>query len=262
MNSKVKELGRLKILLVEDNPMNIKLVSILLFQHDLKLQLAQNGDEAIEKIKENYFDIILMDIEMPVMNGYQATTIIRERLKSNVPIIAMTAHNRNGEREKCLELGMNAYLTKPIDEELLFSIMHNLVFGNTISESKNGIAGYESSINDKVCDLNYLLTAVRGNKKVVHDIINIFLEETPRELAELQAAIGRSDHKIIRDIAHKLKSSFSLIGITVLQPIFEEMELLSSTASPIKKIEQLNRRVMIVFEQAKAEMEFETRTLL
>ncbi|MEO7306166.1 MAG: response regulator [Ferruginibacter sp.] len=257
-----EKLSRLNILLVEDNPLNIKLISILLSQHSLKLQLAQHGEEAVEKIKENYFDIVLMDIEMPVMNGYEATTVIRQQLKSNVPIIAMTAHNRNGEREKCLQLGMNAYISKPIEEELLFSIMQDLIFGHTISEIKNGIASSAISITDKVCDLGYLLTAVRGNKKVVHEIIDIFLKETPGELANLEAAIGKADHQLISNIAHKLRSSFSLLGITVLTPIFEAMEHLSNTASPIEKIKQLTRRVIIVFEQAKAEMEFETVTLL
>ncbi|MEO6540693.1 MAG: response regulator [Ferruginibacter sp.] len=252
---KTKEPGQLKVLLAEDNPMDVKLVSILLFQQDLKLQLAQNGREAIEKIKENYFDIVLMDIEMPVMNGYEATSVIRDQLKSNVPIIAMTANSRNSEKEKCLKLGMNNYITKPIDEPVLFSMMYELIFGHINSKNEEPAERSERPIPGKVYDLDYLLTAVRGNKKVVHDIINIFLEETPGELVELQAAIEKADPQVTRGITHKLRSSFSLLGIHILIPILEEMELLSNYATPFGKMEQLIRSVNIIFDKVKTEME-------
>ena len=82
-------------------------MSILFSQHGMKLQMAENGIEGVEKVKAGHFDIVLMDMEMPLMNGYQATTIIRQELKNTIPIIAMTAHSQAGEREKCLLFGMN-----------------------------------------------------------------------------------------------------------------------------------------------------------
>jgi len=140
-NYNMEELSKLNILLVEDNPMNIKLILSLFSEYNLKLQVAENGSVALGKIKENNgstsnlagrqvintcFDIILMDMEMPVLNGYETTTIIRNELKNNIPIIAMTAHAMEGERERCLSLGMNDYISKPINSNLLFEKMYNL----------------------------------------------------------------------------------------------------------------------------------------
>jgi len=130
----MKNLSKLKILLVEDNQLNIKLILSLFAENNLKVQIAENGSMCIDKLKENNgssflkagFDIILMDMEMPVMNGYETATIIRNELKNNIPIIAMTAHAMAGERERCLSLGMNDYISKPINANLLFEKMYDL----------------------------------------------------------------------------------------------------------------------------------------
>ena len=134
----MESLIKLKILLVEDNQLNVKLLLSLFSENSLKLQVAENGSVGIEKLRENNgstplttcFDIILMDMEMPVMNGYEAATIIRNELKNNIPIIAMTAHAMAGEREKCLSLGMNDYISKPINANLLFEKMYDLTLNS------------------------------------------------------------------------------------------------------------------------------------
>ncbi|MBI5539434.1 MAG: response regulator [Bacteroidia bacterium] len=122
----MEELCKLNILLVEDSHLNVVLILSLFAEYNLKLQIAENGLVGIEKIKENNYDIILMDMEMPIMNGYEAATIIRNELKNNIPIIAMTAHAMAGEKERCLSLGMNDYLSKPIDANLLFEKIYDL----------------------------------------------------------------------------------------------------------------------------------------
>lgn len=122
----MQELSSLNILLVEDNRLNVVLILSLFSEYKLKLQVAENGSVALEKMKENKFDIILMDMEMPVMNGYETATIIRKELKNTIPIIAMTAHAMSGERERCLSLGMNDYISKPINADLLFEKIYDL----------------------------------------------------------------------------------------------------------------------------------------
>jgi len=124
----MEELGKLNILLVEDNKLNVLLILSLFSENNLKLKTVENGSEAIEKLKEGPFDIILMDMEMPVMNGYEATSMIRNEMKNNIPIIAMTAHAMAGEKEKCLSLGMNDYISKPINASLLFEKIYDLTF--------------------------------------------------------------------------------------------------------------------------------------
>ena len=134
----MKELGKLNILLVEDNHLNVMLIKSLFSENNLKLQTAENGKVCIELFKENNastelakpFDIILMDMEMPEMNGYEAVNIIRNKLKNNIPIIAMTANAMAGEREKCLDLGMNDYISKPIDSTLLFEKINDLTLNS------------------------------------------------------------------------------------------------------------------------------------
>jgi signal transduction histidine kinase/CheY-like chemotaxis protein len=122
----MEALSDLKILLVEDNQLNVKLILSLFSEYNLNLQVAENGSVGIEKLKEHDFDIILMDMEMPVMNGYEAATIIRNDLKYRIPIIAMTAHAMAGEKERCLSLGMNDYISKPINANLLFEKIYDL----------------------------------------------------------------------------------------------------------------------------------------
>lgn len=134
----MEELSKLNILLVEDNQLNVTLILSLFSEYNLKLQVAENGSVGIEKLKENNgltpltkcFDIVLMDMEMPVMNGYEAATIIRNELKNDIPIIAMTAHAMAGERERCLSLGMNDYISKPINANLLFEKMYDLTLNS------------------------------------------------------------------------------------------------------------------------------------
>jgi CheY-like chemotaxis protein len=111
------------ILVVEDNEINQRLIRHLFKNWGLKFDLAGNGREAIEKLGLKKYDLILMDIQMPEMDGYTATRVIRDKLKLNTPIIAMTAHALAGERGKCLSHGMNEYISKPIREEQL----HNLI---------------------------------------------------------------------------------------------------------------------------------------
>ncbi|UTA69136.1 PAS domain S-box protein [Emticicia sp. 21SJ11W-3] len=110
----------IKVLLVEDNVLNQKLALRVLEKFGFEAELAQNGKIAIEKVKTHKFDIILMDLQMPEMDGYQATVAIREELKDETPIIAMTAHSLVGEKEKCLKIGMNEYITKPFNQRELF----------------------------------------------------------------------------------------------------------------------------------------------
>ncbi|HBX49607.1 MAG TPA: hypothetical protein DEH02_00900 [Bacteroidales bacterium] len=122
----MNELSKLNILMAEDNQLNVKLILCLFSENNLKVKVAENGIVAIEMLKENDFDIVLMDMEMPVMNGYETATFIRKELKCEIPIIAMTAHAMAGERDKCLSLGMNDYISKPINSILLFEKIYDL----------------------------------------------------------------------------------------------------------------------------------------
>ncbi|MBK6998349.1 MAG: response regulator [Lewinellaceae bacterium] len=111
----------MKVLVVEDVLLNQLLIKIILAEFGFETAVANNGKIAIEMLQKNNYDIILMDLQMPEMNGFEATAYIRKEIKSNIPIIALTADVTTMDLEKCLEIGMNDYISKPIDEKLLYS---------------------------------------------------------------------------------------------------------------------------------------------
>ena len=111
------------VLVVDDNIMNIMIANIILKKYDVVVSEASNGEEAVNYLKNNECDLVLMDLQMPVLNGYEASEIIRQELGLNLPIIALTASNRKEEREKCFEVGMNDYLPKPFSEEQLIQVI-------------------------------------------------------------------------------------------------------------------------------------------
>jgi CheY-like chemotaxis protein len=116
-----------RILVVEDNPLNQKVVGMMIRNWGMLFDLCGNGRQAIEKIRETKYDLVLMDLQMPEMNGYEATSVIREKLGNNVPVVALTAHESDEEREKCTASGMNAYVTKPINEKILSGVVSGLL---------------------------------------------------------------------------------------------------------------------------------------
>ncbi|TBR19710.1 MAG: PAS domain-containing hybrid sensor histidine kinase/response regulator [Chitinophagaceae bacterium] len=131
----VQKLKKLEVLLAEDNLMNAKFLSNVFGMYKMKLDVAENGKEALEKMKKKKYDLILMDIQMPELNGFETTEIIRHEWKSNIPIIAITAHALAGEKNKCLQSGMNEYLTKPIAPQLLFQEINKVVFTNQTNKN-------------------------------------------------------------------------------------------------------------------------------
>jgi len=254
----MEELSKLNILLVEDNHLNELLISSLFSDNNLNLQIAENGRVCIEKLKENNgstllsknFDIILMDMEMPVMNGYEATAIIRNELKNNIPIIAMTAHAMAGEREKCLSLGMNDYISKPINANLLFEKIHNLTLSAKI------INNPEES-NDKVCNFGYLSETMNGEKHFIKEIIDVFLKQVHEELETINNAITKTDYATIKSCAHIMRSTVSIMGISILTPVLKEMEYLGETSTGFDRIKELNKKLNLICQQAIQEIEIE-----
>lgn len=237
----VAALKRISILVVEDNPINVKFILSVFAEYDIKPDLANNGKEAVEKVRDKKYEIVLMDIEMPEMNGYEATEVIRNELKSNVPIIAMTAHAMAGEKEKCIRLGMNDYISKPIDTDSLFE----KIYMATIAKEA------------KITNLTFLIRSMRGKKEAIHETINIFLSQIPEELSDINESISKGDYMSVKRSAHRAKSTVSLMGITAMEKILEEMELLAATEKGIEKIVTLGHSLNLLSKQAIEEIQIE-----
>ncbi|MHA3787995.1 ATP-binding protein [Flavobacterium hauense] len=200
----LKPLKKLSVLLFEDNILNQKLAKSVIDEFGFDLDIANNGEEGIEMFHKKTYDLILMDLQMPIKDGYQTTEYLRCELKSDIPIIAMTAHSLVGEQQKCYDIGMNGYVPKPFKQaELLNEI--NRVMNKKPSETFKGI------------DLSYLVEMSCGDQNFINDMIGLFINKVPKETELLEKAIDDKDYETVKKISHNMKSSL---------PIFKLDELL------------------------------------
>jgi PAS domain S-box-containing protein len=192
------------ILLAEDNPPTQKLMLRLLEKRGYKVVLANNGREAVGQFEAQPFDLILMDAQMPGMDGFQATAAIREKERSrggHIPIIALTAHAMQGDKEHCLASGMDGYASKPVNPGELFFAMDNLLSGKSQARRQEPERGGA----DPVLDKEELLKRVEGDEALLQELAGEFLEDCPQLLAEVQQAVASGDAANLERAAHKLK---------------------------------------------------------
>jgi CheY-like chemotaxis protein len=225
------EIVKMKILLVEDNILNIKLIEHVFSEYGMNADIALNGKIAIDLLQQQDYDLILMDIEMPDMNGYETTKYIREELESNVPIIALTAHALPGEREKCLELGMNDYLSKPINTNKLFE---------SIYETLRVSIAAQTQVSEQIINLQNLKDTMHGKKAAIKEMLGYLLEQVPIYLSDLNGAIERTAYADIAKLAHKIKSAVLIMGAKHLEPLLNEIEQKAKNNIDIDNIISLN----------------------
>jgi len=201
------------ILVAEDNEINQSLIKHLFNIWQLDFDMVNNGREAIDKLMIKKYDLILMDIQMPVMDGYSAALEIRDRLKLTTPIIAMTAHAFAGEREKCLSYGMNEYISKPIKEEQLHKLITIFTKLNTPVTSNNEIKTNLPSGEYKYINLKYMREVSGGTPEYEKTVTEQFIEAIPGDLLMLQKAWEENNIPQVRQIAHNLKTTISVMGL-------------------------------------------------
>jgi signal transduction histidine kinase/CheY-like chemotaxis protein/HPt (histidine-containing phosphotransfer) domain-containing protein len=220
-----------EILLAEDNEINQLFVKTIL-QSKFNITIAPNGRVVMELLKHNYFDLILMDLHMPDMDGYEATTEIRKLKdvnKRDIPIIALTAAAIKGEREKCLEHGMNNYISKPFEpEDLLTLIVEHLEHKITIKHKKPTVQKLRKERPKfKYIDLTYLDSIGDEDSKFQNDLIRIFKDQIPILIQQMSENLKAKNYDELGAIAHKAKSSVAMLGIRALR---DDMELLENSA--------------------------------
>jgi CheY-like chemotaxis protein len=217
----------LHILVVEDNVMNQKLLGHLLTSWNLPFDMVNNGIEAIESLKAGKYDLVLMDIQMPGMDGYTAARDIRQKLNLAIPIIAMTAHAFAGEREKCLSYGMNDYIAKPINEEELGRLVR-AYSGIAVAEQdfKKQMVN-EPAATYQFINLQYMRDISDGNEKFERSVTEQFIEAIPLDIDALESACAMRDLSAIRQIAHNMKTDISIMGLSEkLSSHLDELESL------------------------------------
>jgi CheY-like chemotaxis protein len=210
------QFGPMKILLAEDNLVNQKLAIGLLEKHGHEIHIANNGREAIEAWESQPFDLVLMDVQMPVVDGFEATRTIRERERTtgtHTPIIAMTARAMRGDRERCLEAGMDEYVSKPIRIRQLWERCAE-VFGE--SSPTNEATSATATTSEGLVDWDEASKTVDGDQDLLAVIVDAFLEELDEHVTSMQSAVEQENAKALNGAAHKLKGGLRALGVTSL----------------------------------------------
>jgi PAS domain S-box-containing protein len=222
----------LHILLAEDNPINQKVAQRVLEKWGHTVRTASDGREALNLLESQLFDVVLMDVEMPELDGLQATAALREREQGtgrHVPIVAMTAHAMKGDRERCLAAGMDGYVSKPFRADDLHDILENVV----TQDSPDAAAPHApqprpaASAFDRDRALHYF----SGSEELLCEIAGVFIEHTPQLLAEIDASITARDAKKMERAAHTLRGSVSIFGADAATAAALQLEELGRAGS-------------------------------
>jgi protein-histidine pros-kinase len=230
----------LEVLVVEDNPVNQTVAQRMLEHAGHSVTLANNGEEALEAIDARHFDVVLMDVQMPVMGGIEATQAIRARearrswvLEGDwkpVPIVAMTAHAMEGDRRRCLEAGMDDYVAKPIHPEALFAAIGRAI-GPAGGEEGGGdmtLLDLDDADRRDIACLDDARAMFDGDDSVVAQLVEVFLGEYPRTVRELQQAAASMDYARLRALGHEVKGS---VGVFSAQRAVEAARRLEEMAA-------------------------------
>jgi two-component system, sensor histidine kinase and response regulator len=218
----------LRVLLVEDNAVNQTVATGLLRKMGHSVVTADDGREALDILAEGVFDLVLMDVQMPVMDGLSATRRIREdekRTQSRIPIIALTAHAMKGDRERCLAAGMDGYVSKPIDQRALSEAIASAVQASPVSEVRSTKAT-EESVPGKtmVWDAAKTLEIFGGDETIFRTVIEQYLKSIPKQMASLRQAVTQSNGQALTQTAHSLKGELGYLGIPLLSDQLRELE--------------------------------------
>jgi PAS domain S-box-containing protein len=204
---------QLHILLVEDNDINRLYAKSILKNWNCEVDIAENGLVAIEKVKNNNYDLVLMDVQMPVMDGYETTRAIRlmDLPKRDTPIVALTANATKSDVEKCLASGMNDYLAKPFTpDDLHRKIVDDLKIKPKEREEKTIVI---TGIKRHGYDLSYLRSISNDNEDFIKEMMQTFIQTIPGILQEMKTCLVEKNWERLSKLAHQIKPSFTLMGI-------------------------------------------------
>jgi len=254
LDSRLHSLMDYSILLVEDNEINRMYASKLLEKWDCNLELAENGKVAIEQIEKSQFDLVLMDLQMPIMDGYEATKLIRswENDKSKIPIVALTANAIKGDNEKCLEVGMNDYLSKPFTPDQLYTKIAKILNPALLSA---GIDKGPSVQKDGLVNLDHLNEICDGDTKFIKEMIETFNNKTSQHLTEMKNNVENQEWVSVGRIAHQIKPSMTLLGISSLEQPVRDIEQYGKEETQLDQLPELVNSFCATCEQAILELE-------
>ncbi|MDZ7261464.1 MAG: response regulator [candidate division KSB1 bacterium] len=239
---------RLHILLAEDNPVNQKVARRILEKAGHTVEVVDNGQLAVAALEQKDYDLVLMDVQMPEMDGFEATRLIRQKegTQRHTPIIAMTAHALKGDRERCLKAGMDAYISKPIKPQELFQALNKWAKSQTQDKVpvKPQPLDKDSALPSVIpIDLETALSRFDGDREFLMEMVEEFLHYAPEQLQTVAAALEKGDIKVVEREAHSLKGAAGNLSAQKLASLALQLEKsahdgnLKETPSLIQKIQ-------------------------
>jgi PAS domain S-box-containing protein len=255
------EIKNIHVLVVEDIPLNQLLMRTLLDDFGFQSDFASNGKIALQKLHDKHFDIVLMDLQMPEMNGFEATEYIRKTMNSKIPIVALTADVTTVDLEKCKRVGMNDYLSKPIDERLLYSKIVKLVKKPLLEkhiEQKDEVKTKKYSY----INLSRLHNLTKSKPKLMLELISAYLEQTPGLIKIMNESLKQKEWPALQAVAHKMIPSFSIVGVDIkYEDMTKKIQEYASLEKHLDELPDLVSQVKIVCTQACKELEEEFNTI-
>jgi CheY-like chemotaxis protein len=202
----------------EDNRINQDLAVKLLVKSGHSVVAANNGKEVLAAHESEQFDVIIMDVQMPEMGGFEATALIREREKAtgeHIPIIALTANAMKGDREKCINAGMDSYVSKPIRARQLLETIAE--FGGSATSREESLTESPLTGASDIIDRQRLLDGFSGDEELLRSVASLFFTEVPTQLADLRLAVEQRDAESLVRLAHKIRGSLGIFSRKVAE---------------------------------------------
>jgi signal transduction histidine kinase/HPt (histidine-containing phosphotransfer) domain-containing protein len=273
-----EDISHLRILVAEDNTINQLVVKKLLEPWKCTVDFADNGLIAIEKLQADKYDVVLMDVQMPEMDGYTAAQTIRKELAEpwrSIPIMAMTAHVTQKEKERCFESGMDDYISKPFDVEdlktkLIILTKHKKLSPSITAEPTAVELTIETGTSAKQAEpetastkinLTYLKQVAGDNQEFIIQMIEMFLQKTPEGLQEMEKKFKEQNWEDVRNIAHRLKPTYTYVGLGEIHKILAQIEKCCQAKENIDTVPQLMQKVETQSAIAFAELNKELKKL-
>jgi CheY-like chemotaxis protein len=238
---------RLNILLAEDNPVNQKLAARLLQKRGHAVTVANNGREALGAIEKTAFDLVMMDVQMPGMDGLEATIELRRREQGHgghMPVVAMTALAMKGDKERCLQVGMDDYLSKPLRPEELDDILDRYT-----AKGKTEPAPAEDAESTDCVNVEELLERVDGDRAFIAELAEIFREDYPRQIQALREGVISVEPDKVRCAAHALKGALSNLAAAQASSLAASLEAKGRSgdlAGTVRVVDQLESELQLV----------------
>lgn len=245
--------GKAHVLLVDDNELNQRLATIMLQHMGCRVSVAGNGQVAIDLIKTNSYHLVLMDIQMPVLDGYEATKYIRQELNSTVPIIGLSANVYKEEIEQCYEAGMNDYLGKPYTEKSLREKIRKWL--PLPENTKEETLAPASLPEETLTSLSFLEDLFGGDKEAIQGMVQDFISQQQSLIEQMAAALAKKDYVQLAALAHNMRSSLMTVGLEALREPLTSLENLARSGTDELIIQKVFQNINAINQKAISELQ-------